>query len=44
MLQSCFGESAAHYPSAARWAERAAPFILKLDVSDTGQSLDVPES
>jgi len=44
MLQSCFGESAAHYPSAARWAERAAPFILKLDSSDTGQSLDVPEN
>jgi len=44
MLQSCFGESAAHYPSAARWAERAAPFILKLDVSDSGQSLDVPDS
>lgn len=44
MLQSCFGESAAHYPSAARWAERAAPFILKLDASDSGQSLDVPET
>jgi len=44
MLQSCFGESASHYPSAARWAERAAPFILKLDVSDSGQSLDVPEN
>lgn len=43
MLQSCFGESAAHYPSAARWAETAAPFILKLDASDNGQSLDVPE-
>ncbi len=44
MLQSCFGESAAHYPSAARWAERAAPFILKLDATDNGQSLDVPET
>ena len=43
MLQSCFGESAAHYPSALRWAERAVPFILKLDPSDNGQALDVPE-
>lgn len=44
MLRTCFGESAAHYPSPSRWAEAAAPFILKLDVSDNGQSLDVPES
>jgi NAD(P)-dependent dehydrogenase (short-subunit alcohol dehydrogenase family) len=43
MLQSCFGESAAHYPSAARWAERAVPFILKLDVNDNGQALSVPD-
>ncbi len=43
MLQSCFGESAAHYPSATRWAERAVPFILKLDENDNGQALSVPE-
>ncbi len=43
MLQSCFGESAAHYPSASRWAERAVPFILKLDATDNGQALSVPE-
>ena len=43
MLQSCFGDSATHYPSAARWAERAVPFLLKLDASDNGQSLSVPE-
>jgi len=43
MLQSCFGESAAHYPSAARWAERAVPFILKLDAEDNGQALSVPD-
>src|SRR5688572_5713218 len=43
MLQSCFGESAAHYPSASRWAERAVPFILKLDHHDNGQALSVPE-
>jgi len=43
MLQACFGESAAHYPSATRWAERAVPFILKLDENDNGQALSVPE-
>jgi len=43
MLQICFGESAAHYPSATRWAESAVPFILKLDQSDNGQALTVPE-
>jgi NAD(P)-dependent dehydrogenase (short-subunit alcohol dehydrogenase family) len=43
MLQSCFGESAAHYPSASRWAEKAVPFILKLDTNDNGQALSVPE-
>ena len=43
MLQSCFGESALHYPSAQRWAEKAVPFILKLDASDNGHALTVPE-
>jgi NAD(P)-dependent dehydrogenase (short-subunit alcohol dehydrogenase family) len=43
MLQSCFGESAAHYPSAANWAERAVPFLLKLDATDNGHALSVPE-
>ena len=43
MLQSCFGESAAHYPSASRWADRAVPFILNLDANDNGQALSVPE-
>jgi len=43
MLQSCFGESAAHYPSAARWAETAVPFILKLDGNDNGHALTAPE-
>jgi NAD(P)-dependent dehydrogenase (short-subunit alcohol dehydrogenase family) len=43
MLQSCFGESAAHYPSPSRWAERAVPFILKLDANDNGQALSVPD-
>lgn len=43
MLQSCFGESAAHYPSATRWADHAVPYILKLDANDNGQALSVPE-
>ena len=43
MLQACFGESAAHYPSASRWAERAVPFILTLDENDNGQALSVPD-
>jgi len=43
MLQSCFGESATHYPSPARWAERAVPFILKLDADDNGHALSVPD-
>jgi NAD(P)-dependent dehydrogenase (short-subunit alcohol dehydrogenase family) len=43
MLQSCFGESAAHYPSPARWADRAVPFILKLDADDNGHALSVPD-
>ncbi len=42
MLRSCFGEEAGQYPSAAEWAKRAAPFILKLGRSDNGQSLSVP--
>jgi len=43
MLQSCFGESAAHYPSPARWADVAVPFILKLDANDNGHALSVPD-
>ena len=43
MLRSCFGESASHYPSAQQWAETAVPFILKLDSTDNGHSLSVPE-
>lgn len=43
MLRSCFGESAAHYPSATRWAEQAVPFLLKLDAEDNGHALTAPE-
>jgi NAD(P)-dependent dehydrogenase (short-subunit alcohol dehydrogenase family) len=42
MLKICFGESAAGYPKAEEWAQRAAPFILQLGSKDNGQSLSVP--
>jgi len=43
MLRSCFGNAAVHYPNAKRWAEAAVPFILRLDASDNGQALTVPD-
>ena len=42
MLESCFGQDASSFPSAAQWAERAVPFLLSLDASDNGGALDVP--
>lgn len=42
MLRSCFGDEAGQYPSAAEWARRAVPFILKLDRGENGKSLSVP--
>lgn len=42
MLQSCFGGSAAGYPSPTEWAKTAAPFLLELSAADNGKSLDVP--
>jgi NAD(P)-dependent dehydrogenase (short-subunit alcohol dehydrogenase family) len=42
MLRSCFGDSAAGYPSAEEWAERAVPFLLKLGPRDNGRSLTAP--
>jgi len=42
MLQSCFGGSAASYPSPAQWARRAVPFLLKLGSSDNGKQLTAP--
>ncbi len=41
MLQSCFGESAGHYPNADDWSRTAVPFILKLGPKDNGRSLSV---
>jgi NAD(P)-dependent dehydrogenase (short-subunit alcohol dehydrogenase family) len=42
MLRSCFGPSAAEYPGAEEWAERAAPFLLGLGPADNGKPLTVP--
>ena len=42
MLQSCWGKSAASYPTAEQWAERAVPFLLKLGTEHNGKSLSVP--
>ncbi len=41
MLESCFGGSAADFPSPAEWAKTAAPFILGLGPGDNGQPLSV---
>lgn len=42
MLDSCFGEQAASFPTPTEWAERAVPYLLTLDASDNGRSVDVP--
>ncbi len=42
MLRSCFGESAASYPTPAQWAKVAVPFLLKLGPGDNGKPLTVP--
>jgi len=41
MLRSCFGNSAAAYPSAEQWAKGAVPFLLKLGPKDNGRPLTV---
>lgn len=41
MLRICFVSSASHYPTAEEWAERAAPFLLKLGPRDNGKPLTV---
>ena len=43
MLDSCFGEHAAAYPSAEQWAQQAVPFLLNLSSSDNGRPLTAPE-
>ncbi len=42
MLDSCFGDMAAHYPGPDTWAKRAFPYILALGPQHNGQSLTVP--
>jgi NAD(P)-dependent dehydrogenase (short-subunit alcohol dehydrogenase family) len=42
LLRSCFGNGASSYPSPARWAEKAVPFLLSLGGRHNGQSLSVP--
>ena len=42
MLRSCFGPSAADFPSPKEWAETAIPFLLGLGPRQNGQSLTAP--
>jgi len=42
MLESCFGRSAASYPSPETWAQRAVPFLLALGPRDNGRPLTAP--
>ena len=42
MLQSCFGDHAASYPTAQQWSRRAVPFLLQLSAHDNGRSVDAP--
>src|SRR5262245_10031033 len=41
MLRTAWGDDAGRYPSADRWAKRAAPFLLNLGAKDNGKSLTV---
>src|SRR5260370_3817922 len=42
MLQSCFGGSAASYPTPESWARTAVPFLLGLGPKDNGKQLTAP--
>ena len=41
MLRTCFGASAASYPSPEEWAKKAAPFLLALGPRDNGRPMTV---
>jgi NAD(P)-dependent dehydrogenase (short-subunit alcohol dehydrogenase family) len=41
MLRKCWGDGAGQYPNPSKWAETAAPFILKLGPRHNGQSISV---
>jgi len=43
MLQSCFGEDAASYPTPEKWAKKAVPFLLALGPNDNGKALTAPQ-
>ena len=42
MLQSCWADGAAQYPSPERWGRVAAPYILSISPKDNGRPLTVP--
>ncbi|MEN8149711.1 MAG: SDR family oxidoreductase [Planctomycetota bacterium] len=42
MLQSCFGEAAAHSRTPEQWAESAGPWLLELGPEANGRSLTTP--
>ncbi|MHA3771534.1 SDR family oxidoreductase [Verrucomicrobiota bacterium sgz303538] len=42
MLRSCFGGAAGHYSRAEEWVRQAGPFLLKLNTTHNGRSLNVP--
>ncbi len=42
MLQSCWADGAAQYPSPERWSRVAAPYILSISPRDNGRPLTVP--
>jgi NAD(P)-dependent dehydrogenase (short-subunit alcohol dehydrogenase family) len=42
MLRSCFGPSAADFPTPKEWAETAIPFFLGLGSQHNGESLTAP--
>ena len=42
MLRSCFGGSAAGYPTPEEWAKVAVPFLMNLGAADNGRPVTVP--
>lgn len=42
MLQVAFGEGAGGYPSPAKWAKQAVPYVLSLSAKDNGRPRTVP--
>jgi NAD(P)-dependent dehydrogenase (short-subunit alcohol dehydrogenase family) len=44
MLRVAWGSGASSYPTAAEWAERSVPYLLKLGPADNGRPVTVPSS